>query len=113
LAEKGANIYLHPLGAKHLADPSRLMASAKMIYQERMDELWGQMHPIPENQLIRVEDYETITVGDTKIKSLHTPGHAIHHIAWQINDLIFTGDVAGVKIGAGPVQPPCPPPDIS
>ena len=112
-AEKGAKVYLHPFGARHMADPSKLMASAKMIYQEKMDELWGEMKRIPENQLIQVKHEEVIEIGSLKIKSLHTPGHASHHIAWQIDDVIFTGDVAGVKIEKGPVQPPCPPPDIS
>ncbi|WP_109832374.1 MBL fold metallo-hydrolase [Reichenbachiella versicolor] len=112
-AKEGANIYLHPLGVKHMADPSRLMASAKMIYKDDMDRLWGQMEPIPESQLIQVGDKETIKVGDVEIKSLHTPGHAKHHIAWQIDGVIFSGDVAGVKIANGPVQPPCPPPDIN
>ena len=113
LAEQGANVYLHPFGVKHMADPSKLMASAKMIYQDRMDELWGEMKPIPESQLIQVNHEEVIEIGELKIKSLHTPGHASHHIAWQIDDIIFTGDVAGVKIEKGPVQPPCPPPDIN
>lgn len=113
LAEAGANIYLHPFGAKNMEDPSRLMESAKRIYQDRMDELWGEMKPIPAQQLIQVADNQVIEIGDLTIKSLHTPGHAKHHIAWQVEDAIFTGDVAGVKIDQGPVVPPCPPPDIN
>lgn len=113
LAEAGANIYLHPFGAKNMEDPSRLMESAKRIYQDRMEELWGEMKPIPANQLIQVEDHQVFKIGELAIKSLHTPGHAKHHIAWQIEDIIFTGDVAGVKIDQGPVVPPCPPPDIN
>ena len=113
LAEAGASIYLHPFGAKNMEDPSRLMESAKRIYQDRMEELWGEMKPIPANQLIQVEDQQVFKIGELAIKSLHTPGHAKHHIAWQIEDIIFTGDVAGVKIDQGPVVPPCPPPDIN
>lgn len=113
LAENGANIYLHPFGAKNMEDPSRLMESATRIYGDQMDTLWGQMKQIPADQLIQVNDQQTFTFGDLKIKSLHTPGHAKHHIAWQVADVIFTGDVAGVKIDNGPVVPPCPPPDIN
>ncbi|WP_420580452.1 MBL fold metallo-hydrolase [Reichenbachiella sp.] len=113
LAETGANIYLHPFGAKNMEDPSRLMESATRIYGDQMDTLWGQMKQIPASQLIQVEDQEVFEVGDVQIKSLHTPGHAKHHIAWQVEDVIFTGDVAGVKIDDGPVVPPCPPPDIN
>ncbi|UXX80405.1 MBL fold metallo-hydrolase [Reichenbachiella carrageenanivorans] len=113
LAETGAHIYLHPFGAKNMEDPSRLMESAKRIYQDRMDELWGDMKPIPADQLIQVADDQVIEIGNLAIKSLHTPGHAKHHIAWQVGEAIFTGDVAGVKIDQGPVVPPCPPPDIN
>ena len=113
MAEKGATIYLHPFGQKHMADPSKLMASAKMIYKEDMDRLWGRMNSIPEDQLRVVDHEETISIGDSSFTSLHTPGHARHHIAWMMGDILFSGDVAGVKIGDGPVVPPCPPPDIN
>jgi glyoxylase-like metal-dependent hydrolase (beta-lactamase superfamily II) len=112
-AEKGANVYLHPFGVRHMADPSKLMESARRIYQDKMDYLWGQMHSIPEKQLISVADGEKIDIGDVRIEALHTPGHAIHHIAWRVGDVLFSGDVAGVKIENGPVVPPCPPPDIN
>lgn len=112
-AEAGANIYVHPFGAKNMEDPSRLMESAKRIYKEKMDELWGEMNAIPANQLIEVADQQTYNIGELTIKSLHTPGHAKHHIAWQVGEVIFTGDVAGVRIDQGPVVPPCPPPDIN
>ena len=52
-------------------------------------------------------------MGGIELKAWHTPGHAVHHIAWQLDDKIFAGDVAGVKIDDGSVIPPCPPPDIN
>lgn len=113
LAQHGCKVYVHPLGAKHIADPSRLMASAKRIYKEQMDSLWGRLEPISKENLVIVEDQETIKIGNAPIKAHHTPGHAIHHITWQIEDNAITGDVAGVKIGNGIVVPPCPPPDIN
>lgn len=113
LAEHGAKIYLHPFGARNMEDPSRLMASARQIYQDQMDSLWGDMRPIPSSQLIQVGHEEELEIGGVRFESLHTPGHAKHHIAWKVDDVIFTGDVAGVKIANGPVQPPCPPPDIN
>jgi glyoxylase-like metal-dependent hydrolase (beta-lactamase superfamily II) len=112
LAETGANIYVHPVGLPHLASPERLWDSAFRIYGDDMDRLWGKMKPIPTPQLKECLDGEVLRFGDVEIKSLHTPGHAIHHIAWQYGDVIFTGDVGGVKISPGPVVPPCPPPDI-
>ncbi len=113
MAREGAAIYLHPFGAKHMADPGKLMSSARRIYRDDMDRLWGDMQSIPEAQLRTVAHRESITVGDHTFVSWHTPGHAVHHIAWQLDGVIFTGDVAGVKLGNGPVAPPCPPPDIN
>lgn len=112
-AEQGATIYLHPFGARNMEDPSRLMESARRIYQEKMDMLWGQMKPIPKAQLYEVGHGEEFDLGNVALKAWHTPGHAKHHIAWQLDRAVFTGDVAGVKIDKGIVVPPCPPPDIN
>lgn len=113
LAEAGAKIHVHPFGYRHLASPEKLMQSAKRIYQDDMDRLWGEMRPIPEEKLQAVENEAEFLIGDAMIKAWHTPGHAVHHIAWQVGKVLFTGDVAGVKIGRGMVVPPCPPPDIN
>lgn len=112
-AKAGANIYLHPFGAPHMEDPTKLYNSAKQIYGDDMERLWGAMEKIPNKQLIEVAHGETLTFGDTTITGWHTPGHAKHHIAWQMDGIIFTGDVGGVKIENSPVVPPCPPPDIN
>lgn len=112
-AEHGATVYLHPFGYRHMNDPSKLLASAKMIYKEKMDSLWGTLKAIPDNQLVTVEHEGIIDLGATQLKAYHTPGHAKHHIAWQLGSDLFTGDVAGVAINHGPVIPPCPPPDIN
>jgi glyoxylase-like metal-dependent hydrolase (beta-lactamase superfamily II) len=111
-ARQGAAIYVHPRGSKHLAQPERLMASARRIYQDKMDTLWGQMNAIDSERIREVAHGEIILVGDTNFQAWHTPGHAVHHIAWQTGTALFSGDVAGVRIHAGVVIPPCPPPDI-
>jgi glyoxylase-like metal-dependent hydrolase (beta-lactamase superfamily II) len=113
MAEAGAKIYVHPRGYKHLMNPERLYNSAKMIYGDEMESLWGEMKSIPEEQLVMVEDEAEYSIGEHSFKAHFTPGHASHHIAWQLGDTIFTGDVAGCKIHDGPVVPPCPPPDIN
>lgn len=113
LAELGADIYLHPVGQGHMHDPSKLVASATRIYGDDMERLWSSMKGIPNEQLKPVQHGNTITIGDTAVKAWHTPGHAVHHIAWQVGDHLIAGDVAGVKIDGGPVVPPCPPPDIN
>lgn len=112
-AAHGANIYLHPFGKVHMEDPTKLYNSAKMIYGDEMERLWGAMEKIPADQLHTLDHLEEVVIGDKTFTALHSPGHAKHHIAWQLDDIIFTGDVAGVKIENGPVVPPCPPPDIN
>ena len=112
LARAGANVWVHPRGAPHMADPSKLLASAKRIYKEKMDSLWGTLEAIPADRLKLTEDGADIPVGDSRIRVIETPGHAIHHNAYLLDGNVFTGDVGGVAIGDGPNLPPTPPPDI-
>lgn len=112
-ADLGATIYVHPIGLPHLQNPEKLWNSAKMIYGDDMDRLWGEMRPIEESQLIAVNDQDILSIGEHLFKAIYTPGHAIHHNAYKLGDVIFTGDVAGVKIENLPIVPPCPPPDIN
>lgn len=113
LAELEATIYVHPIGAPHLESPEKLYNSAAKIYGDEMQEIWGIMKSIPKEKLKPVDHMEKLKLGNLEFQALHTPGHAVHHIAWKFGDIIFTGDVAGVKIANGPVVPPCPPPDIN
>ncbi|HMX39645.1 MAG TPA: MBL fold metallo-hydrolase [Saprospiraceae bacterium] len=119
LAAQGATIYVHPKGLPHLAAPEKLYNSARMIYGDEMERLWGPMHPIAEERLYAPAHGEVIEAAGLQFTAWHTPGHAVHHIAWALashsapgGGEVFTGDVAGVRIGKGPVVPPCPPPDI-
>lgn len=112
-AKNGATIHVHPHGVRHLSSPERLMESARRIYKDKMDELWGEMNPISADRVQAAEHESVVMVANEAIKAWHTPGHAIHHIAWQVKNELITGDVAGVKIGDGIVVPPCPPPDIN
>lgn len=113
LAREGATVYVHPFGKKHLEDPEKLWNSAKIIYQDKMEYLWGKIEGIPEERLHAVENGENFHIGGVQIIGWHTPGHAVHHIAWQLGDNLICGDVAGVRISDGIVVPPCPPPDIN
>lgn len=112
-AKNGTKIYVNPHGIKHLISPEKLWKSAAMIYGEQMEKLWGNMQPIDSSLLIPAEDGDLITFGGTTFEVLYTPGHAVHHNCYCIDQNIFTGDVAGCKIGNGPIVPPCPPPDIN
>ena len=116
LAERtGANIYVHPRGAPHMLDPTRLLASATRIYQERMDELWGKFLPVPEEQLVILNDGDEVKVGEYALKALDTPGHANHHLAYLLDEVCFSGDVGGVRIQIGEkrsIRLPMPPPEF-
>ena len=113
LAEAGATVHVHPLGHRHLLDPSRLWDSAARIYGvDGMSNLWGEMRPIAGERLRQWGHAERDEIGGATVTALHTPGHAKHHIAWRVGDELFLGDVGGCRIGEGPVEPPCPPPDI-
>ena len=110
----GCPVYCHPSGVEHLADPGKkLLPSAERLYGNMMEPLWGTTVSVPRAQLKAVDHGETVRIGDFEVRAWHTPGHAIHHVAWQIGDAVVTGDVGGVRFpGATHVLPPMPPPDI-
>lgn len=111
-AELEATVYVHPKGAPHLADPSRLLASAERIYGDLLKPLWGEVRPIPEGRLRALGDGEEVGIGGVRVQALETLGHAVHHHAYRVGEAVFSGDIAGVRIAPGPVLPPTPPPDI-
>lgn len=116
LAQKtGAQVFVHPRGAPHLIDPSKLIASATRIYQDRMDFLWGEILPVPEGQLTILEDGMEVKLGSYVVKALDTPGHANHHHAYILDEICFSGDVGGVRIktsGKRHLRVPMPPPEF-
>lgn len=112
--ETNAKLYVHPVGARHMANPSRLLASAKRIYQDLMDVLWGPMEPVPEERIIAPEPDSEFTIGGLSIRAVDTPGHASHHFAYLLPDgSLFTGDAAGILLpGSTLIRPAVPPPEI-
>ena len=112
-AQNGARIHVHPVGAPHLINPSKLLSSAGRIYGEEMDLLWGQFLPVPEGQVIIHQDKEFFEVEELVFHALDTPGHANHHFAYIFGDICFSGDIGGVRItGSNHVRLPMPPPEF-
>jgi glyoxylase-like metal-dependent hydrolase (beta-lactamase superfamily II) len=108
-------VLVHELGAKHLVDPSRLLASATRLYGDDMDRLWGEVAPVPQDVITSLTGGERIDAGGRSWQVAYTPGHASHHVSYFNPDsgLAFVGDTAGVQIVRGGfVLPPTPPPDI-
>lgn len=113
--QSGANVYVHQRGAPHMLDPSRLLASAARIYQEKMHRLWGDFLPVPDKQLVILKDGMEIEIGSYTFRALDTPGHANHHLAYILDDICFSGDVGGVRIASSGKQHlriPMPPPEF-
>ena len=113
LARKGAEIHVHPVGAPHMINPEKLLASAARIYGDQMEKLWGEFLPVPENQLKTPKNEEEIIIGNLHFIPLDTPGHANHHYAYLFEDICFSGDIGGVRIpGYQYLRLPMPPPEL-
>ena len=111
-----ATVYVHEKGARHLADPSRLIDSAARVYGPLLDSLYGRMDPTDAARLHVVADGEEISVGPTRtLVAVDSPGHAKHHVGFHDSEsgVLFAGDAIGVKLpDAGVLRPATPPPDF-
>jgi glyoxylase-like metal-dependent hydrolase (beta-lactamase superfamily II) len=104
-------VWVHERGAKHIADPSKLVTSATRLYGDDMERLWGEIAPVPEENLRVLQGGETIDGW----RVAYTPGHASHHVSFlhEASGTAFAGDTAGVRIApSGVVLAPTPPPDV-
>ncbi|MGC8626822.1 MAG: MBL fold metallo-hydrolase [Acidimicrobiales bacterium] len=111
-----ATVYVHEKGARHLADPTRLVASAHSVYGDALGKLYGRMAPTPAERLHVLADGEAVQVGGGRtLTALYSPGHAKHHMALMdsATGVLFVGDAVGVHLpGAGALWPATPPADF-
>jgi glyoxylase-like metal-dependent hydrolase (beta-lactamase superfamily II) len=104
-------IYVHERGAPHLIDPSKLLASAERLYGDKLNYLWGEIVPVPEENVRPLSGGEQV-LG---MRVAYTPGHASHHVCYlhEESGTAFVGDVAACRIPpSNLIVPPTPPPDI-
>ena len=111
-----AEVVVHELGARHLADPSRLMSSARRVYGDELDGLFGTLAPTPADRIRAVEQRGVVDLGGgRRLDSHYSPGHARHHVGLvdsHSGDL-YVGDAAGVYVQeTGDMRPATPPPDF-
>ncbi|MFE9099092.1 MBL fold metallo-hydrolase [Actinomadura geliboluensis] len=111
-----AEVVVHEKGARHLADPARLMRSARMVYGDSLDTLFGELKPTDAARIRAVEDTGSIDLGGgRRLESHYSPGHAKHHVGLmdsRTGDL-YVGDAAGIYIPeTADVKPATPPPDF-
>lgn len=111
-----ATVYVHEKGARHLADPEKLVKSAAMVYGDLLDTLYGRLDPTPAERIHVLEDGEDIEIGGGRVlTTVDSPGHAKHHLALHDSEsgIIFAGDAVGVRLpDAGVLRPATPPPDF-
>jgi glyoxylase-like metal-dependent hydrolase (beta-lactamase superfamily II) len=104
-------VYVHERGARHLIDPTKLLDSARRLYGEELDTLWGDVVAVPERNLRVLSGSERVLDGAFEVA--YTPGHASHHVSYLHGSTAFVGDVGGVRIREDALTiPPTPPPDI-
>jgi glyoxylase-like metal-dependent hydrolase (beta-lactamase superfamily II) len=101
-------VHVSAIGAPHLVDPSRLERSARRLYGDEFDTLWGELAPVPQ---ANVHEVGTNVLG---LECFPTPGHASHHVCYlDGNGTLYAGDAAGVRIQPSRfVLPPTPPPEL-
>jgi glyoxylase-like metal-dependent hydrolase (beta-lactamase superfamily II) len=111
-----AEIVVHEKGARHLADPSRLMRSARMVWGDALDALFGELKPTDSARIRAVEDTGVIDLGGgRRLESHYSPGHAKHHVGLVDSGTgdLYVGDAAGIYIPeTADVRPATPPPDF-
>lgn len=110
----GLPVYVHAIGARHLAQPERLVASATRLYGDDMARLWGEFLAVPADALRPLNGGESLAVAGRPIDVAYTPGHAVHHVSYfdRATRTAFVGDTAGVRVEGAPVFAATPPPDI-
>lgn len=111
-----ATVVVHPNGARHLADPSRLVDSAARVYGPLLDDLYGRMLPVASDRLVAAEDGLTLEVGSgRRLRLVDSPGHAKHHqaVLEEQSGVLMVGDAVGVLLAeVGTLRPATPPPDF-
>ena len=111
-----ADVVVHERGARHLADPERLVASARRVFGDAMDRLFGDLRPTDAERLMVIGDRGVVDLGDGRALDVFAnPGHASHHIALvdSLTGDLYTGDAAGVYVPqTADVRPATPPPDF-
>jgi glyoxylase-like metal-dependent hydrolase (beta-lactamase superfamily II) len=104
----GLTVHVSEIGLPHVVDPTRLETSARRLYGDAFDELWGELAPVPAGNVR--------AVGDTVVglACFPTIGHASHHVSYLHEDgTLYSGDAAGVRIEPGRfVYAPTPPPEV-
>ena len=103
----GMQVHVSEIGVPHLVDPSRLEASARRLYGDSFDGLWGELAPVP------AENVHAVSAEVVGLECFPSPGHASHHVCYVQDGVLYAGDAAGVRIQPSRhILPVAPPPDV-
>ncbi|WP_299268594.1 MBL fold metallo-hydrolase [Halorientalis sp.] len=109
-----ADVVVHEQGARHLVDPSRLVAGTKQAVGDQW-EFYADPKPVPEGRIREISGGDTVGLGDRELRAHHTPGHAPHQVVFELADesVVFTADAAGIYVpGRDSVRQTTPPPNF-
>ena len=104
----GLQVHVSEIGAPHVVDPSRLEASARRLYGDAFDTLWGELAPVP------AENVHVVGAQVLGLECFPSPGHAAHHVCYLDGEgTLYAGDSAGVRIMPDRhILPVAPPPEV-
>ena len=107
-------VYVHEVGAPHMIDPAKLLASATRLWGDQMDALWGAFVPVPQSQVTALAGGERLQLAGRSLHVTYTPGHAKHHVSFldEQSGMAYVGDTAGIRIVGDYMLAPTPAPDI-
>lgn len=110
----GIRVYVHELGAPHMVDPAKLLASATRLWGDEMESLWGAFLPVPPSQVTALAGGERLQLAGRSLQVAYTPGHAKHHVSFldEQSGMAYVGDTAGIRVAGDHLLAPTPAPDI-
>jgi glyoxylase-like metal-dependent hydrolase (beta-lactamase superfamily II) len=110
----GIRVYVHEVGAPHMVNPVKLLASATRLWGDQMDALWGAFLPVPKSQVTALAGGERLQLSGRSLHVAYTPGHATHHVSFldEQSGMAYVGDTAGIRVAGDYMLAPTPAPDI-
>ena len=110
----GIRVFVHEVGAPHMVEPARLLASAKRLWGDEMDALWGAFLPVPRSQVTALGGGERLDLAGRSLQVAYTPGHAKHHVSFldEQTGMAYVGDTGGIRVAGDYMLAPTPAPDI-
>lgn len=114
-ALEASRLYVHPRGALHMAEPSRLLEASRRLLGDTLVELYGEVRGVDPERIRESRDGEELDLGGVRVRTLWTPGHASHHQCYHIigEEVLILGDAGGTYHPEVDVITPTSPPPFN